>query len=483
MKLIFNRTKIIATLGPASSSRKILLELIKAGVDVFRINFSHGSYEEYAKLIKTIEEINDKYKINTGIMADLQGPKIRIGEIGNGNITLNEGDEITITTAHCVGNKEKIWINYDRFPKDVKKGEIILLDDGKMSLEIINSDKKEKVRTRVIYGGILSSRKGVNLPNTLVSLPCLTDKDLKDLDFAVKNNINWIALSFVRSATDVEQLKKIIIKNKSEAKVIAKIEKPIAVSNIDSIIEVSDAIMVARGDLGVEIPLEEVPSVQKNIVQKCVRASKPVIVATQIMEHMIDHPNPTRAEATDVANVVYEGADALMLSNETSIGKYPVKVVETIEKILDCVEKDESNYLNYEGKNKWGNLPDPHSSTFMSDVICYDACAISVKLNARAIIGMTVSGYTAFKISSFKPRTKIFIFSSNRFLLNTLSLVWGVRAFYYDKEISTDNTFFDVQKILKQKGYLRKGDIVVNTASMPLKARLTTNMLKVSKIK
>jgi len=478
----FNRTKVIATIGPASSSKEVLSELVEAGVDVFRFNFSHGNYNDYLRILNYIEDVNNELKTRVTILADLQGPKIRVGEIADGKIKLEPGQELILTTKECKGTKSKVSISYSKFPKDVKEGERVLLDDGKLELEILHTNKRDEVKTKVIYGGSLRPRKGVNLPNTKISLPCLTEKDLKDLDFALKNNFDWIALSFVRFASDIEELKKVIADHGSDSKVIAKIEKPAAIDEIEKIIDIADAIMIARGDLGVEMNIEDLPLIQKHIVTICILSSKPVIIATQIMESMMKNPSPTRAEVTDVFTVVSEGADALMLSGETSVGKYPVRVIETIERILENVEKDDSNFLDYEGANKWNHLPRSNSKTFLSDTICYNACTLAEKVGARAIISMTNSGYTAYRISSFRPRAKIFIFTSNRKLLTALSLVWGVRAFYYVREISTDNTIKDVQQILKDQGYVEKGDIVVNTASMPIKAKMKTNTLKVSVI-
>jgi len=342
---------------------------VETGVNVFRFNFSHGDYDEYIKLLEYIKEINEELESNVSILADLQGPKIRIGEMKDG-VELKTDAEIIMTTKECIGTSSKVFINYKDFAKDINHGERILLDDGKLEMEVLETNGDDEVKLKIIYGGILSSRKGVNLPNTRVSLPSMTEKDHEDLKFAMENNFNWIALSFVREASDIEELREILEENNCNAKIIAKIEKPAAVDNLHDIIAVSDAIMIARGDLGVELPIDQLPLIQKHIATICILSSKPVIVATQIMENMIEYPNPTRAEVTDVATVVSEGADALMLSGETSIGKYPVKVIETIGKILESVEKDETNYMDYQGINKWNHLPLPNSDTFVSDAIC-----------------------------------------------------------------------------------------------------------------
>ncbi len=473
MNTVFNRTKIIATTGPAINSYEMLLKLVKVGVDVFRLNFSHGVYADHKRFIRFINKINREYKMNIGILADLQGPKIRIGELEE-DIPLKKGDTITFTTKEVLGNKDKVHITYTRFPKDVKKGDIILLDDGKVELIVKESDNKTLVKAVVKYGEVLSSKKGVNLPNTDISLPCLTPKDLNDLDFALENNVDWIALSFVRAANDIKKLRKIVDK-KNATKIIAKIEKPEGVDQIDDIIKVADAIMIARGDLGVEIPIDRMPVVQKDIVKKCIQSSKPVIIATQIMDSMIQHPKPTRAEITDVANAVYDGADTLMLSGETSIGKYPIEVIKAMEMILNTIEKEELIYFK-------AHIPDLTSPSFLSDAICFNACKISSEVNAKAIICMTRSGYTAFMVSSYRPFAKIFVFTDNRKLMNTLNLTWGTKAFYYDKFVSTDDTINDVKGILKKQGHVRSGDVVLNLASMPLHEQASTNMVKVSTI-
>lgn len=473
MKKIFNRTKIVVTLGPSSSTKATLIKMIKAGVDVCRINMSHGAYENHQRVIDIIREINEEYHTNIGILMDLQGPKIRIGEVENNAVQLKKGEELIITTVKQIGNAKKIYITYDNFPRDVRKNEIILLDDGKLQLKVLDTDKKNEVKTKVIFGGILSSNKGVNLPFTKISTPSLTPKDLQDLDFALKNNAEWIGLSFVRKAEDIIELKKIIKNRKSDSRVIAKIEKPEALENIDAIIKETDAIMVARGDLGVELPMEEVPVIQKLIVNKCIQATKPVIIATQMMESMIVNPRPTRAEANDVANSVLDGADAVMLSAETSVGSFPVEVVESMSRIISHVENHNYRYgVDYE--------PEIGSESFLSDNICYTACMLAEQTGAKGIVAMTHSGYTAFKISSHRSHAPTFIFTGNKSLLNALSLVWGTRGFYYNKFESTDTTISDVNDILKKEKLVKKGDILINTASIPIKRKSRTNMIKLS---
>ena len=473
MKVSNNRTKIVATLGPASVKKDVLLAMIKAGVNVCRLNFSHGKAEDHQKAIDTIREINEKYKINVGILADLQGPKIRIGLVKDGGIHLVNGTRINMTTKECIGDDSQIYITYEAFPKDVHAGEVILLDDGKIQMKVIDTNKKDTVVCEVVHGGILTSRKGVNLPNTKVSIPSLTEEDLINLDFALKNDVEWIGLSFVRTAEDIIDLKRIISRSGKASRVIAKIEKPEAIDNIDAIIAVTDGVMVARGDLGVEMPLEEVPLLQKMIARKCRNASKPVIIATQMLESMITTPRPTRAEVNDVANSVLDGADAVMLSGETSVGEFPVIVIETMAKIVHNVEE-----LGYPF-----NTPKELNNTtanYIGDAVCSSAVFLSEHTNAVGIVAMTVSGYTAFEISSHRPKANTYIFTSNRNLLNAMSLVWGVKAFYYDKLDSTDKTIADVNTILKNENLIENGDVVINTAAIPIAKQGKTNMIKVT---
>ena len=469
------KTKIVATVGPASESYDNLLELVKAGVDVFRLNLSHGDHDGHKEVIKNINLINERHHQHVGILADLQGPKLRVGKIEKNGLKIEKDDILTFTNEKCIGTKEKIYMSYAQFALDVKVGERVLLDDGKLVMEVVETDKESKVKLKVLFGGLLSSNKGVNLPDTKITLPSLTEKDLKDLDFALTQPVNWIALSFVRKAKDVIDLKKRIEKAEHPAKVIAKIEKPEALSNIKSIIKASDAIMIARGDLGVEVPMETLPTSQKQIIRKCILRAKPVIVATQMMESMITNPSPTRAEITDVANAVLDGTDAVMLSGETSVGQHPVKVVEAMNKIIT---EAESNYEIH------GNKPRPHkdSETFLSDVMCLQAPDIADYIGASAITGLTVSGYTAFKMSSYRPKVDIYIFSDRVHMLATLNLLWGVRCYHYDNFSSTDETIADISKILKEAGKVKKGDIIVNTASMPMHKRFRTNMLKITNV-
>ena len=474
MKYQKNKTKIVATIGPASSSREILKEMMGAGMNVCRVNFSHGSYDDHQKVIDTVRELNQELRMHTAILADLQGPKLRVGEVEPDQI-LVEGNEIIFTTNECIGTADKVFMTYQEFPKDVAKGDRILLDDGKLVLEALSSNGKDEVVAKVIQGGPLKSKKGVNLPNTKISLPCLTEKDKADLDFALKNKIPWIGLSFVRGANDIKELKTIINKRQSNSKIVAKIEKPEAVSDINNIIAETDAIMVARGDLGVEVPMEHVPMIQKMVVEKSRLASKPCIIATQMMESMIDSMTPTRAEVNDVANAVTDGADAVMLSGETSVGKYPVEVIKAMCKIVINAE-------NYGGIYNKETLPTVNNDRFITDSVCFNSCQLAKQVDAKAIVTMTFSGYTAFKISSNRPKAGVFVFTSNHKILNMLSLIWGVKGFYYDKFVSTDHTIEDIKFLLKKGGYLKEGDRIINIASMPITEKGKSNMLRLSEV-
>lgn len=474
------RTKIVATLGPASSSAEVIEDMIRAGADVCRINFSHGSYENVESQIRNIRAINKKLGTHTAILADLQGPKLRIGVVENNSVELVAGKEIIISTKECIGTAERLYITYPQFPKDVNIGENILIDDGKLLLTVVNTNGTDEVKAIVSHGGILSSKKGVNLPNTKISLPCLTEKDLRDLDFALTQKVDWIGLSFVRNAEDIRELK-MLIKNFGQhvpTRVVAKIEKPEAIKDIDNIINETDALMVARGDLGVEVPMQEVPVIQKMLVRKCLERSRPVIIATQMMESMITNISPTRAEVNDVANSVMDGADAVMLSGETSVGNHPARVVSAMTKIIEHVEQ-ESDIYNRENAAPEVNLK---NERFLSDSICYTAAKMAERTNAAAVVTMTHSGYTALKLASHRPKAKIYVFTDNHFILTTLNLVWGVKGFFYDSDISTDNTIADIKQILKVSGMVKTNDLIINIASIPLSEKGKTNMIKLSAV-
>ena len=469
------RTKIVATIGPSSASKDILKEMISSGMNVCRINFSHGSYSDHAKVIESVRELNEELNTNVAVLADLQGPKIRTGEMQEGGVELEVGASILIQTVDVLGSKDSFSINYAGLPQDVQRGESILLDDGKLMLEVESTDGKAKIVCKVIQGGVLSSKKGVNFPNTKISMPSLTQKDESDLDFAIAQDVDWIGLSFVRTAEDIVDLKQRISTQGGKARVIAKIEKPEALACIDEIVEVSDGLMVARGDLGVEIPYQNVPLTQKMLINKGIRYAKPVIVATQMMESMITQMTPTRAEVNDVANAVLDGADAVMLSGETSVGNYPVEVINAMSKIIKEMELDEKIYSKEQPAHK-------NQERFISDSICYNACRLAQRVEVDAIITMSFSGYTAYKIASQRPRAGIYIFTSNRKILTQLNLVWGVRAFYYNKQISTDHTISDIKDFMISEAYLKKGDLFINIASIPLEDLGSSNMLKLSQV-
>jgi pyruvate kinase len=470
------KTKIVATLGPACNTKEILKEMIIAGVNVFRVNFSHAVYDEITEKIRMIRELNNELDFNIAILADLQGPKLRVGEMENG-VKLSEGDLFTFTTEKCIGTQNQAYMTYQAFPNDVKVGENILVDDGKLLFEVLETNHKDKVTTRVLRGGKLKSKKGVNLPNTNVSLPALTDKDKFDVEFAIKHEVDWIALSFVRTAEDVLQLRAYIDERSTyKIPIIAKIEKPEALVNISKILPVCDALMVARGDLGVEIPMHEVPLAQKKLVRKAKEAHKPVIIATQMMETMISSEVPTRAEVNDVANSIMDGADAVMLSGETSVGEFPVEVIKQMRNIIESVEDSPLIVV-----------PQPKIVTvnerFISKTICHHAVLVANEIEAKVISTLTNTGYTAFQISAGRPQSMILAFTNNKRIMTMLNLLWGVKAYYYEKESNTDETVVDINMIAIEKGYLEKGDFVVNLSSMPIKRKGMVNTLRITQIK
>nr|WP_298659185.1 pyruvate kinase [uncultured Flavobacterium sp.] len=470
------KTKIVATLGPACSSKEVIKDMINAGVNVFRINFSHADYSDVKERIDIIRGLNDEFGYTTSILADLQGPKLRVGVMKE-DVVVSKDDIITFTTAEDVlGTAERVYMNYKEFPKDVNPGERILLDDGKLIFEVVSTDKKTEVVAKVIQGGPLKSKKGVNLPNTKVSLPALTKKDIQDAVFAIENDVDWIALSFVRTPKDLQDLKDLIAKHSDhKIPIVAKIEKPEAVENIDKIVINCDGLMVARGDLGVEVPAQEVPLIQKKLILKAKTARIPVIVATQMMETMITSLTPTRAEVNDVANSVMDGADAVMLSGETSVGNYPVQVIETMSNIIQSVEDSSLIQVPH-------NAPNIRNSRFITKSVCFHAALMADDINAKAITTLTNSGYTAFQISAWRPKSHILVFTSNKRIVTQLNLLWGVRAFYYDKFVSTDDTIEEINQICKDKKYVKKGDMIINLAAMPIANKGMVNTLRVSEM-
>ena len=470
------KTKIVATLGPACSTKEVIKNMIDAGVNVFRVNFSHADYADVKEKIDIIRGLNDEFGYTTAILGDLQGPKLRVG-IMKEDVFVNPGDLITFQTYEDVpGTADRVYMNYKEFPKDVKPGEKILLDDGKLMFEAIETNGSTEVLCKVIQGGPLKSKKGVNLPNTKISLPALTKKDIADALFAIEQKVDWIALSFVKTKQDLQDLQELIAKN-SEYKIpiIAKIEMPEALVNIDKIIAYCDALMVARGDLGVELPAHEVPLVQKDLIRRAKTARIPVIVATQMMETMITSLTPTRAEVNDVANSVMDGADAVMLSGETSVGNYPVQVIEQMTKIIEAVEDSPLIHVPQ-------NTPQIRTNRFITKTICHHAATMANVINAKAICTLTNSGYTAFQISAWRPAAHILVFTSNKRILTQLNLLWGVKSYFYDKSASTDQTVTDVNEIARQKGYVEKGDFLINLAAMPIIDKGMVNTLRVSEI-
>ncbi|NOY37849.1 MAG: pyruvate kinase [Chlorobi bacterium] len=473
MKPPYSKTKIIATLGPASDSPEVLEKLVQTGVNIFRLNFSHGSHDQHEETIRKIRDLQKKTDHPVGILADLQGPKLRIGEMENNGVMLEDGQILEITHHECLGTDKKVYMSYPDFAHDVKPGNAILIDDGKLKLEVVESNGKDSVKARIIHGGILSSRKGVNLPDTRISLPSLTEKDIRDAHFAIAHEVDWVALSFVRHATDIIDLHEIIKGYKKQPWIIAKIEKPEALEEIDQIIDLSRGIMIARGDLGVEVPFDKVPVIQKDIIQRCINQAKPVIIATQMMESMIDNFRPTRAEATDVANAVLDGADCLMLSGETSVGKYPVEVVKNMKSIIRWTEEHGFHYLRE-------HPPVDFSKTFLPESVCYHACKMAEQTRASAIVTFTYSGATALYIASHRPDVKVFAFTNNPQVLNKLALVYGVEAFYMQSVSKIEEAIAHTISVLKKGKYIQDEDVVVHVGSTPVNQRGRTNMLKLS---
>ncbi|UMY66336.1 MULTISPECIES: pyruvate kinase [unclassified Flavobacterium] len=470
------KSKIVATLGPACSTREVLKDMIDAGVNVFRINFSHADYDDVKQKIDLIRGLNEEFGYHTGILADLQGPKLRVGVMQE-DVVVKAGDHITFTTAEDIpGTAEKVYMNYKEFPRDVNPGERILLDDGKLIFEAVSTNGTTEVVAKVVQGGPLKSKKGVNLPNTKVSLPALTKKDIRDALFAISEKVDWIALSFVRTPKDLQELQE-LIKENSEHKIpiVAKIEKPEAVENIDKIVAYCDGLMVARGDLGVEMPAHEVPLIQKKLINRAKTARIPVIVATQMMETMITSLTPTRAEVNDVANSIMDGADAVMLSGETSVGNYPVQVIEKMTQIIEAVEDSPLIQVPQ-------NTPQVRTKRFITKSICHHAATMANVIKAKAICTLTNSGYTAFQISAWRPSAHILVFTSNRIIMTQMSLLWGVKSFYYDKFVSTDDTVTDINHMARERGFVDKGDFLINLAAMPVTDKGMVNTLRVSEI-
>ncbi|MDR1667203.1 MAG: pyruvate kinase [Bacteroidales bacterium] len=472
---IMSHTKVIATIGPSTSSKTMLRKMFKEGINVCRLNFSHGTHEDHRKSIENIIELNQELSTNVTILADLQGPKLRIGMVENDSITLRDGEIIDLTTGDGISTSQQLCVLYNELPADVQAGEAILIDDGKLKLEVMETNRIDRIKAKIVHGGVLTSRKGINLPHTKVSLPSFTQKDYEDACFALEYNVDWIALSFVRSALDLLPLRDLLRAKKKFARIIAKIEKPEALAEIDAIIDASNGVMVARGDLGVEVPFDRVPMIQKEIVKKCIVQAKPVVIATQMLESMNASFRPTRAEANDVANAVLDGADALMLSGETATGKYPLEAVKAMKKVIDWTENHGFRY-NRE------TLPNAKSRTFLPDNICLNACHMADQANAKAIVIFTFSGYTAMRISSHRPKAETFVFTRNKALVRKMALIWGAHAYHAEEVDNIDEAVVQSIENLKSRGYIKAGDVVVHVGSTPFKEKGQTNMLKLSYI-
>lgn len=464
------KTKIVATVGPVSSSPEMIQRLMKAGVDIFRLNFSHGENSQKMELIHTIRQVSDKLGHHVGILGDLQGPKIRTGKMAGEGMTLVKGQEVVITTDDVLGGGGTIPTIYRSLPQDVHPGSRILLDDGLLELKVIGVEG-ERVRCLVVAGGLLKNNKGINLPGVNVSAPCLTAKDLIDLDFALEAGVDFIALSFVRTAEDIVQIKQLIAAKGKDTPVVAKIEKPEALRNFKKILEATDAVMVARGDLGVEIEPEKVPIHQKKIIRACNRAGKPVITATQMLDSMIRNPCPTRAETSDVANAIIDGTDAIMLSAETASGDYPIESVETMVRIAKDVESADLHVVD-------GHF---NAAAAIAQAVAESSCRTAATIKAKAIAVFTRSGSTAALISAFRPSTQIIAFTASPEIHRRLSIYWGVQCTEVGIMENTDQQIHEVEKKLLSTGF-HGGDQIVITMGIPIETRGSTNLMKVHKL-
>jgi pyruvate kinase len=482
------KTKIVATVGPASETKESLIQLAKAGVNVFRLNFSHGTHEDHLQRLKTIREISEELDLNLSILQDLQGPKIRTQLVENNGVVLEAGKQLIFAMdENLLGTSEKVGTTYTSMYLDVNVGERILMDDGNLEVKVISIDPiKKEVVTEVIYGGILKSKKGINLPGTKVSLPCLTPKDEADLYFGLDHGVDWIALSFVRKAADIWDIKDKIKAYGKNTRVIAKIEKPEAIDNLDEIIEATDAIMVARGDLGVEMDGAVVPYLQKVMVEKCTAAGKPVIVATQMLESMITNPVPTRAETSDVANAVLQGASATMLSGESASGSYPIKAVETMAHIHEIVEQQQNELEIIKGDEAaiyFKNHSLAGQQVALTDRLIAGACRLARDSKARAILCITNSGHTAYRLSAHRPKADLFVFTSNKELMSTMGLLWGVKVFFFDPSAdNVEKTVGAMVDMLKGKKLLSAGDVFVTTLSIPAHQGKKTNTVQLGTV-
>lgn len=473
---MYRRTKIVATVGPACSGREMLKALLEAGVDVFRLNFSHGEKAQKAAWIADIRELSRQIQRAVSILGDLQGPKIRTGLMRGGHQLLSPGQEVLITTAAVEGGDGVIPTIYQSLPQDVSPGDQILLDDGQLELEVLES-QGHQVRCRVLVGGELKDRKGINLPGVKVSAPALTDKDLEDLKFCIEQELDWVALSFVRSAEEVKHLKALIYQQQSQLRVVAKIEKPEALDNLEAIIEAADGAMVARGDLGVEIPSEQVPLLQKRIIRLCNSRGKPVITATQMLESMVHNPRPTRAETSDVANAILDGTDAVMLSAETASGRYPVEAVRVIDRVASDVEKDP-----HMSPTRFEPIQEINGYRSLTDAIGQAACQVAEAVGAAAILAFTQTGSTAALVAKHRPRLPILAVTPTTMVRRRLALYGGVRSLRVPIEGTTETQINSVEAAVLESGLLKRGDVVVITMGSPVSAPGTTNLLKIHRL-
>lgn len=472
------KTKIVCTLGPSTMDVNVLVDLIHSGLDVVRLNFSHGTHEEHSKMLENVREAMRRTGVYVSLLQDLQGPKIRVGEFAVPSIELRPGKRFTITTEPISGNGERVSTTYANLPHDVRPGESILLDDGKLRLRVVEVNGNDVV-CDVVVGGKLSAHKGINLPGVAVSAPSMTPKDTLDMEFGLQQRVDFIALSFVRKADDIRELRQAIVERTGKERsveVIAKIEKPQAVAAIDSIITEADGIMIARGDLGVEMPPEDVPMLQKMIIKKCNDAGKPVIIATQMLESMINSPTPTRAEASDVANAVLDGGDAVMLSGETSVGKYPLEAVQIMERIIRRVESDRRGRPRRVEK-LGGTVSDSHEALGQA------ACALAEQMKAAAIVAVTHSGQTARVLSRFRPDPPIIAVTDSDKTFRRLNILWGVRGLVVERiDDDSDKALQKIQEMLLESGIVNKGEYVVLLAGQPFFARGSTNFIKVERV-
>lgn len=469
-----HRTKIVCTIGPASEDVETIKNLLRSGLNVARLNFSHGTHEEHGRRIASIRRAAGEVGKNVAIMIDTMGPKIRTGVFKEEPVYLEAGSVATLTAEDVEGNKERIPVNYPGLPGDVREGDVILLADGLIALKVLSTAGTE-IRCRVLNSGELTSRKGVNVPGVAVNLPAVTDKDIQDIKFGIEQQVDFIAASFIRKAADVLAIRQVLEEAGADISIISKIESREAVDNLDEIIKVSDGIMVARGDLGVEIPAEEVPLVQKKIIEKCNRAGKPVVTATQMLESMIHNPRPTRAEASDVANAIFDGTDAVMLSGETAAGKYPVEAVETMARIAGCAEAA-LKYDEILGSSKRRNFSSQHTVT---EAISYATCATAQDLGAAAIITLTESGHTAKMVSKYRPRAPVIAVTPHAKVMRKLALVWGVQPLLSGVKNNSDEMMAAAIEVSLSSGLIKGGDLVVITAGVPAGVHGTTNLIRV----